>query len=98
MYTIILKTKKQTNFLEKAKAVLEANKYQEINQNTFIGQKVASTIVNQELKNIEEYKSDKGRCGIEFIMGVYLKFRKQLVKKIYILIKGFNYYARNNKL
>ena len=43
MYAIILKTKRQTNFLEKAKAVLEANGYQEINQNTFIGQKVAST-------------------------------------------------------
>ena len=69
MYAIILKTKKQTNFLEKAKAVLEANKYQEINQNTFIGQKVASTIVNQELKNIEEYKSDKVKCGIEIYYG-----------------------------
>ena len=69
MYTIILKTKKQTDFLEKAKAVLEANKYQEINQNTFIGQKVASTIVNQELKNIEEYKSDKVKCGIEIYYG-----------------------------
>ena len=73
MYTIILKTKKQTDFLEKAKAVLEANKYQEINQNSFIGQKAASAIVNQELKNIEEYKSDKGRCGIEIYYGSVFK-------------------------
>ncbi len=69
MYAIILKAKRDTKFLEKAKAVLEANKYQEVNQNTFIGQKVASTIVNQELKNIEEYKSDKVKCGIEIYYG-----------------------------
>ena len=69
MYAIILKIKKDTKFLEKAKAVLEANKYQEVNQNTFIGQKVASIIVNQELKNIEEYKNDKVKCGIEIYYG-----------------------------
>ena len=46
MYAIIFKTKKETKFLKKAKAVLEANKYQEINQNSFIASKVASMILN----------------------------------------------------
>ena len=69
MYVIILKSKKETKFLEKAKAVLEANRYQEVNENTFIGQKAASTIVNQELKNLKEYKSDKVKCGIEIYYG-----------------------------
>ena len=69
MYAIILKSQKETIFLEKAKAVLEANRYKEINQNSFIGQKVASTIVNQELKNIKEYKSDKTKCGLEIYYG-----------------------------
>ena len=69
MYAIILKSQKETIFLEKAKAVLEANRYKEINQNSFIGQKVASMIVNQELKSIKEYKSDKTKCGLEIYYG-----------------------------
>ena len=69
MYVIVLKVKKETKFLEKAKTILEANKYYEINRNTFIGNKPALTIVNQELKNIEEYKSDKVRCSIEIYYG-----------------------------
>jgi len=69
MHVIILKSKKETKFLDKAKTILEANEYKEINQNSFIGQKVASTIVNQELKNIKEYKSDKTKCGIEIYYG-----------------------------
>ena len=68
MYVIILKSKKETKFLEKAKTVLGANGYQEINENTFIGQQVALTIVNQ-LKNLKEYKSDKVKCGIEIYYG-----------------------------
>ena len=68
-YVVILVSKKETNFLEKAKVILEANKYQEVDHNTFIGQKVASTIVNQELKNIDEYKSYKTKSGIEIYFG-----------------------------
>jgi len=68
MYVIILKSKKETKFLKEGKTVLRANGYQEVNENTFIGQKSASTIVNQ-LKNLEEYKSDRVKCGIEIYYG-----------------------------
>ena len=68
MYVIILKSKKETKFLKEAKTVLEANGYEEVNENTFIGQKNASTIVNQ-LKNIGEYNSDRIKCGIKIYYG-----------------------------
>ena len=68
-YTIIIKTNKESKFVQNSKIILEANNYIEVNQNTFIGNKMASTIVNNELKNDTIYKQDKSKCGIEIYYG-----------------------------
>lgn len=67
-YMITIVNKKDTDFINHAKVILESNQYKEINSNCFLGQKPSSQIVTQ-LKNDERYKVDKLKCGIEIYHG-----------------------------
>ncbi|KIM13447.1 MAG: hypothetical protein KU38_02060 [Sulfurovum sp. FS08-3] len=67
-YIISITSKKDTDFLQKVKTIFDANKYQCINENTYIGNSTSQTIINQ-MKNLEEYKNDKLKCGIVIYHG-----------------------------
>jgi hypothetical protein len=62
-YVITITNKKDTEFTNEAKVVLESNGYSEINTQTFLGIKPSSTIASQ-LKTLESYKTDKLKCSI----------------------------------
>jgi hypothetical protein len=67
-YIVTIVSKKDTDFLNNSKIILESNQYKEIATNIYIGQK-SSSIVVQNLKNNDIYKLDKIKCGIEIYHG-----------------------------
>lgn len=71
-YIISITTKKDTAFLDNAKVILNANQYNEISTNTYLGIKSSSSVIGL-LKNDSVYKSDKSKASIDIFHGSVVK-------------------------
>ena len=65
---VIIEMKRDSEFMQEARAILEENRFEEVREATFIGSRSANSVV-RELKALDSYKKDRSRARIKLYYG-----------------------------